>query len=94
MNTEILSQLNAMVNKATQLSETNHDNMQKLIDQVDERSRQMAYLVDILCAGTEQANSGTCKIIRMTPRYTQSNNIRTGNPIRINLTDYQLRKSL
>lgn len=54
----------------------------------------MARLVDVLCAGTKQSSTGTCKIIQMIPRYTQSNNIRTGNPIRINLTDYQLRKSL
>lgn len=94
MNIEILSRLTTMVNKAEQQSVANHDNMQKMIDQAVERSRQMAYLVDILCAGTEQSTTGTCKIIRMIPRYTQSNNIRTGNPIRINLTDYQLRKSL
>lgn len=94
MNIEILSRLTTMVNKAAQLSEANHDNMQKLIDQADERSRQMARLVDVLCAGTKQSSTGTCRIIQMTPRYTQSNNIRTGNPIRINLTDYQLRKSL
>lgn len=39
MNIEILSRLTTMVNKAAQLSEANHDNMQKLIDQADERSK-------------------------------------------------------
>lgn len=94
MNTGLLSQLSDMVNRAAQLSEANHENMQKLIDQADERSRQMARLVDILHSGIEQSTSNTCKIIQMIPRYSDPNNTLKSNTIRVNLTDYQLRKSL